>query len=288
MIESASEIVPNAVEADLLRTLLRKWPSLPLVTVDVLLSGDGSHIPCCELGSLEVAPWNEESAAAMAASAAATVRRAPTPHGPEALRNLLAGTPLDALARKFSGSCTLRMLTWLQAVRGSPLFDALRRTPCTPSDEDGGGAEVDDRGGDAAAINVRRIATGGTARGPLSREAGTVVLTRREGSKSLGLDIVGPRATHTGGYLPDTDARVGVFVADVLPDASAAAHAWIVPGLRVLRVNGSDMTRATQAECLNMLENSGNVVEVSLCVSVSVRAHLRACVLACVHAYLRA
>lgn len=129
-------------------------------------------------------------------------------------------------------------------------------------------------------LQVRRIATGGTARGPLAREAGSVVLVRGKGAGagSIGIDVVGPREEHntsvphgagsmegesSSSARDDGSAcmRSGVFVADVSPESPAAAHAWIVPGLRLLRVNGRDVTNATQRECVELLER-GDSVEV--------------------------
>ena len=121
-----------------------------------------------------------------------------------------------------------------------------------------------------------------------------MVLVRRSGGGvgSLGIDVVGPiegynaSTSHSAGPMEGESSfesssasarggggacmRSGVFVADVSPESPAAAHAWIVPGLRLLRVNGHDVTNATQRECVELLE-SGDTVEVcrlTICVAL--------------------
>jgi hypothetical protein len=227
MLDSTVEVAPDAAELGLLRQIEHEWQTLPLVGIDVMLCGDGSHEPCCDVGSIDLPGVHDDSNQLEEAR--------------PALHAQLRGTALETLTTTFCGSRTIRMLSWLASVRGSPLFKEIRRNPralsvITPPEHRG---PTNDPG------SVRRVATGGEPLKAAEIEVlGTVTI--HKGSGPLGIGIAGPR--------DENDVRVGIFVADVTAGTPAAAHRAIVPGLRLMRVGGRDVTSVTQRECAALLD----------------------------------
>jgi len=237
MNEAILDLAPDAPEARLLERIVREWKDLPLIAIDIILGGDGSHKPVCtpvgaELPDVRAAgdpPWNL----------------------PPVLQRAVAGTALEALAVNFGGGRTIRMLTWLSAVHGSPLFIELRRDPHTLFL--------------AAAIIapeladdvVTRTATGGSALSADDNPLGVVSLRRTEGR--LGLEVVGPR--------DDRDPRVGIFISDIIAGTPAAGHPSLAPGLRIVEINGRKLLpKFTQQECYDLFDRveDGGVINIGL------------------------
>lgn len=147
----------------------------------------------------------------------------------ETIRGHIHNTALDSFLTHCGGLRALRMLSWLGTVRDSPVFTEMSSQPILFS----------------TVINDENE----------EEDQQTVRLTVPKRKKSLGLSFSGSQNPGDG---------VGVFVSDIA-DSSVTAETSIFPGVRILSVNGQNMTEASQPDCATIFERvkSGMSVEVT-------------------------
>jgi C-terminal processing protease CtpA/Prc len=81
----------------------------------------------------------------------------------------------------------------------------------------------------------------------------SLLITRQAEGQKLGLGLVGPA--------DENDARKGVYISKVTPGGAASGNPEIKLGLRILQVNGVDVTDAMKTQVTGMMKAAGERVE---------------------------